>query len=325
MPVPKIMHMPSKLTRHSRLLVGLLVGLLPALVAEITIAEAEPRQLLESRESLYNNIYVYQESNYISLTFGYNRRIYTESIYNRRDDKDLPVQYTQFMTAGLAYAKKLDRILEVGFGGGRTSWYLHRFMPTVPITSVELDPVVLELARKYFGVKDETNFTVATGDGRTFLKNSNEHYDVIFIDAYRGPFVPFHLLTKEFYTLIKEHLSEGGVVVQNVEPSTMLFDSAVMTINSVFPQVDFFPADGNVVTVAYGTPLSLEDLQRTANERQQAFNFRYSIVQMLDQRRQLNLKDDSTVDKNAKILTDDFAPVEMLKAVERHNRKWPDR
>ena len=63
--------------------------------------------------------------------------------------------------------------------------------------------------------------------------------------------MPFHLLTKEFYQIVKDHLAEGGVVAQNVEPSTMLFDSAVKTINAVFPQLDFYRADGNIVTVAY--------------------------------------------------------------------------
>src|ERR1700686_645898 len=84
-----------------------------------------PRTLLESRESLYNNIYVYQETPYVSMTFGFNRAIYTESIYNTNDDRDLPVEYTRYMTDSLAYPKQVKSILEIGFGGGRTAWYLH--------------------------------------------------------------------------------------------------------------------------------------------------------------------------------------------------------
>ena len=304
-------------------------GLVAAMLVTSGGSQAQEigERLLEARESLYNNIYVYKNSNLISLTFGYNRRIYTESMYNTLDDFDLPVVYTRFMTAGLVYPKKIERILEIGFGGGRTSWYLHRFLSSVPITSVELDPVVLELARKYFRIRDEENFSVVASDGRTFLKNSNERYDVILVDAYRGPFVPFHLLTKEFYALVKEHLSEGGVLVQNIEPSTMLFDSAVLTINSIFPQIDFFVADGNVVTVAYDRSSPQQDeLQKAAVERQQRFKFRYNLADMLLQRRQANLAgDNGPIDKRqGKILTDDFAPVETLKAIEQHNRKWPD-
>src|SRR5271166_1315681 len=56
------------------------------------------RNLLTSKESLYNNIYVYEDPPYVSMTFGHNRRIYTESIFNTHDDRDLPVDYTRYMT-----------------------------------------------------------------------------------------------------------------------------------------------------------------------------------------------------------------------------------
>ncbi len=299
------------------------LGSFMALPGAPTSAQAQ-RSLVESRESLYNNIYVYREGNYLAMTFGYNRSIYTESVYNTLDDRDLPVAYTRYMTESLAYAKNLHSVLEIGFGGGRTSWYLHRFLPDVSVTSVELDPVVAELARKYFGVSDEPNFHLINRDGRLFLQESKDKYDVILIDAYRGPFVPFHLLTKEFYEVVKSHLAEGGVVAQNVEPSTMLFDAAVKTMHSVFPQQDFYLAEGNVVTIAYdGPPQSPDELEKSAFARQDALHLRYDLSKMLAQRRRLP-PDTGTIDPNAKVLTDDFAPVESLKAIENHNRKWPD-
>jgi len=295
-----------------------------ALVGVAAAPAQDSRNLLESKESLYNNIYVYEQPPYVSMTFGHNRRIYTESVYNTRDDRDLPVEYTRFMTASLMYAKDVHSVLEIGFGGGRTSWYLHRYLPNVQVTSVELDPTVVELARKYFGIKEEPNFQVVNRDGRLFLQESKEHYDLILIDAYRGPFVPFHLLTKEFYQIVKEHLADGGVVAQNVEPSTMLFDSAVKTINAVFPQLDFYRADGNIVTVAYdGAERKPEDLAGVARDRDKAYGLRYSLLEMLSQRRHIQIAGGNVIDPNAKVLTDDFAPVETLKNIERHNRKLP--
>jgi len=295
-----------------------------ALVGMAAAPAQDSRNLLESKESLYNNIYVYEQPPYVSMTFGHNRRIYTESVYNTRDDRDLPVEYTRFMTASLMYAKDVHSVLEIGFGGGRTSWYLHRFLPNVQVTSVELDPTVVALARKYFGIKEEPNFQVVNRDGRLFLQESKEHYDLILIDAYRGPFVPFHLLTKEFYQIVKGHLADGGVVAQNVEPSTMLFDSAVKTINAVFPQLDFYRADGNIVTVAYdGAERKPEDLAGVARDRDKAYGLRYSLLEMLSQRRHIQIAGGNVIDPNAKVLTDDFAPVETLKNIERHNRKLP--
>ena len=295
-----------------------------ALVGVAAAPAQDSRNLLESKESLYNNIYVYEQPPYVSMTFGHNRRIYTESVYNTRDDRDLPVEYTRFMTASLMYAKDVHSVLEIGFGGGRTSWYLHRYLPNVQVTSVELDPTVVELARKYFGIKEEPNFQLVNRDGRLFLQESKEHYDLILIDAYRGPFVPFHLLTREFYQIVKEHLADGGVVAQNVEPSTMLFDSAVKTINAVFPQLDFYRADGNIVTVAYdGAERKPEDLAGVARDRDKAYGLRYSLLEMLSQRRHIQIAGGNVIDPDAKVLTDDFAPVETLKNIERHNRKLP--
>jgi len=300
---------------------GALAGALIGLTASFA---QESRNLLESKESLYNNIYVYEQPPYVSMTFGHNRKIYTESVYNTRDDRDLPVAYTRFMTASLMYAKDVHSILEIGFGGGRTSWYLHKFLPNVSVTSVELDPTVVQLARKYFGIKEEPNFQVATRDGRLFLSESKERYDLILIDAYRGPFVPFHLLTKEFYQIVKDHLADGGVVAQNVEPSTMLFDAAIKTISVVFPQLDFYRADGNIVTVAYeGPERKPEDLASFARDRDKAYGLRYSLIEMLSERRRIQIDGGNVIDASAKVLTDDFAPVETLKNIERHNRKLP--
>jgi spermidine synthase len=183
---------------------------------------------------------------------------------------------------------------------------------------------VLELAKKYFGIRDEPNFQVVNRDGRLFLSESKDKYDIILIDAYRGPFVPFHLLTKEFYQIVKDHLADGGVVAQNVEPSTMLFDSAVKTINAVFPQLDFFRADGNIVTIAYDGPeRKPEDLAGVAHDRDKAYGLRYSLVEMLNERRRIDVAGGNVIDANAKVLTDDFAPVETLKSIEKHNRKMP--
>jgi spermidine synthase len=279
----------------------------------------DAQKLLESRESLYNNIYVYQQGPLVSMTFGYNRTIYTESIFDTLDDRDLPVEYTRYMTATLAYAKNVHSVLEIGFGGGRTAWYLHRFLPNASITSVELDPTVIELAQKYFGIRDEPNFQLVNRDGRIFLLGSKDRYDIILIDAYRGPFVPFHLLTKEFYEIVKAHLADGGVIAQNVEPSTMLFDTSVKTVRAVFSQVDFYQAEGNIVTIAYdGPPRSTADLAAAAHERQVALKLRYSLDDLIKSRAR-----SMQIDPRAKVLTDDFAPVDSLKAIAEHNRKWP--
>ena len=274
------------------------------------------KELIESRESKYNNIYVYKRGPLISMTFGHNTNFYTETVYDTRDQKVLPVVYTRYMTLGLAYLPSVSNILEIGFGGGRTVGYINKHLPDLKITSVELDPAVVELAKKYFGVQTSKNFLIEIGDGRRYLQKSKEKWDIILIDAYRGPFVPFHLLTKEFFQKVRDRLKPGGVVVQNIEPTTMMFDSALATIRSVFPNVDLYPAAGNVVAIAYaGKPLDHKELMLRANSAQENYKLRYDLTQLLRGRRIVNGNGEG------KVLTDDFAPVEALLAIKRHNRK----
>ena len=99
------------------------------------------------------------------MTFGYNKRIYTESRMNLDDRNELPVAYTRYMTVALAYAKKHTAFAMIGLGGGRTSQYLHQFMPGADIDVVELDPDVIALARKHFHLQEGSRYRIHAADG----------------------------------------------------------------------------------------------------------------------------------------------------------------
>src|SRR4029079_17555181 len=223
-----------------------------------------------------------------SMTFGQNKRYYTESSMKLSDPGALTVEYTRFMTLGVAYPPKVERIVEIGLGGGRTVSYLSASLPDTGILAIELDKDVVDLAKKYFKFQETARLRTVVSDGRAFLMKDDEKWDVILIDAYRGPFVPFHLLTKEFYPLVKSRLAPGGVVVQNIEPSTMLFASATATLQSVFPSVDFYDADENVVAVGYdGPPLKQSELLERAAKAQEKYKLRYDLAKMAAERRVL--------------------------------------
>jgi spermidine synthase len=234
------------------------------------------------------------------------------------DPGALTVDYTRLMTLGIAYPPKLERILEIGLGGGRTVSYLKAALPDTAILAVEIDKDVVELAKKYFRFTESASLRTVVSDGRSFLMRDNDRWDVILIDAYRGPFVPFHLLTREFYTLVKSRLAPGGVVVQNIEPSTMLFDSATATLASVFRSVDLYDGGGNVVAVGYDAPsLPQAELLGRAAKVQAKYNLRYDLRTLAEGRRVLQRP-------TGKVMTDDFAPVETMRAIEQRNEKWKE-
>lgn len=278
-------------------------------------------QLLEKVESPYNTIYIYKQAPYITLAFGHKSRRYVESRRNPNDLMELPVEYTKSFTIGLAYPEKLNSFLMIGMGGGSTSWYLHKSLPNAKVTAVELDPEIVRLSRKYYGFqengKQSENFIISELDGRMHILRKRQKHDIIFVDAYRGQFVPFHLMTKEFFTLAKKRLSKGGVMVQNIEPSTMLYDSAIATIASVFDHVDVYRGGGNIVAIAYdGKEKPLKSLIEKATRLQETHKFRYALPSLIEKRAML-------LDYNTKTrpLTDDFAPVNMLKTIKTHNKK----
>lgn len=297
------------------LVVALLV--VPALRGPAPLAANDGAPGVVARvESLYNDITLTRRADgHFVLSFGADRLNYVESIVDPKDQLALPVTYTQSMTAGLAYAASLDDAVIIGLGGGRTAWYHHKSVPEMDMTAVELDPEVARIAEEYFGVKPEPGFAVEVLDGRVWLTRTEQTFDIILVDAYRGPFVPFHLLTAEFYKLVASRLKPGGVAVQNIEPTTMLFDPAVATIRSAFEHLVFLEGRGNIVVIAYNGPEKTDaEVRRIAAERHARYGLRYDLGEILDRRF-------TPAVKPAAPLTDDFAPVEYLKAVERHNEK----
>ena len=158
------------------------------------------------------------------------------------------------MTLGVAYPPKVERIAEIGLGGGRTVSYLSASLPDTGILAIELDKDVVELAKKYFKFQETARLRTVVSDGRAFLLKDSEKWDVILIDAYRGPFVPFHLLTKEFYTLVKSRLNPAAWWCRTSSPRPCCSTAASATLKSVFPSVDLYDGGGNIVAVGYDGP-----------------------------------------------------------------------
>jgi spermidine synthase len=284
--------------------------------AHAQVSVMAPDGVIEKVESEYNNVFVVKQGQMLYMNFGYRNSQYVESVYDMLDRGALAARYTRYMTLAPVYVERFERAAFVGLGGGRTASYLVDSFPQLAMEIAELDPEVIRLAKKYFGVKESERLKVSAQDGRIFLTRSKAAYDAVFLDAYRGPFVPFHLLTREYFEIIKKHLRPGGVVAQNVEPTTMVLDSAIRTIGAVFRNVDTYEAGGNVVIIAYdGEPIPPARLRERAAAITKRHKLRYDLVELLGAKRDIKPQ------AGAKLLTDDFAPVEMLKTIKRHNER----
>ena len=268
-------------------------------------------------ETQYNDIFITKRRSELTMSFQLKGWDYTESVVNLRELDDLPVRYTRVMTVAAIYPPAPKKLLMIGLGAGSMSTYLARAMPDVTVDTIEIDPGVVTAAKKYFGLRENARTRYFTGDGRVMLKRSKEQYDIILVDAFRGGYVPFHLLTKEFYTLLKARIAPGGAVVFNVHDGTKLYHSTLRTLSSVFPSVHLYPSgEGEVIAVVTATPApDHETLASRAATLQQRHNFRYPMPQLLARRAAM------PATGNADLLTDDFAPVDVLDTIGERERK----
>ena len=108
------------------------------------------------------------------------------------------------------------QVAMLGNAAGTAARAYARYYPSARIDGVELDPAVSAAGRRYFGMGDIGTLTVHDADARAFLRQTDRRYDVIIVDAYRPPYVPFYLATKEFFQLVRKHLTPGGIVALNV-------------------------------------------------------------------------------------------------------------
>jgi spermidine synthase len=104
----------------------------------------------------------------------------------------------------------------LGNAGGTIARAYAEFWPNALIDGVEIDPAVSEAGREYLGLRDNPRLTVHDADARPFLRRTETKYDVIVVDAYHQPYVPFYLATREFFRLVHRHLAPGGIVALNV-------------------------------------------------------------------------------------------------------------
>ena len=157
-------------------------------------------------------------------------------------------RYTDFFHLGLAYNPGARNVLFIGLGAGSSPKRMWREFPELRLDVVELDPVVVDVAHRYFAVpRGDPRLRIDVGDGRRYLASSERRWDVIVIDAFFADAIPFHLVTREFLELARSRLAPGGVIVTNVigalaGPGSELFRSIYRTYRSVYPTVLVHPA-----------------------------------------------------------------------------------
>lgn len=213
--------------------------------------------LIYEGESAYNYIQVIQdgEFRYLRLNDGQGEHsIYhpTQLFYGGPWEQVLAAP---FWNAGPVRVGDVRSAAIVGLAAGTTARQLSRVYPAIEIDGYEIDGKIVEVGREYFDM-NQPNLLVHVADGRYGLAHSPRKYQVISLDAYRPPYIPWHLTTVEFFREVRAHLSEDGVVTVNVGRAPQdrrLIEALTSTLLEVFPSVHVMDLPGTFNSILYAT------------------------------------------------------------------------
>lgn len=271
------------------------------------------QKVLYRADSPYTTVMVLEKGPYRYLSFRVKGDLVEQSCVDVRQPRRLVYEYTQMMLLGLAFQDKPRDILVMGLGAGSLSMALADLCPQARIDTVEIDPEVIHAARTYFFYAESSRVRTYQEDARVYVRRCPKKYDLVFFDAYEGLGIPFHLKTREFYDLVKRVLRPGGALVVNLHPGPSLYSSERRTLLASFAQNYCFRGvqQFNAVVVArQDGPLyrSKEQVVARARQVQSRLRLPYDLA---GHAAKMVLGQDWSSD--ATILTDDYAPVEILR------------
>jgi spermidine synthase len=227
-------------------------------------------------------------------------------------------EYTDYFHLGFLLNANITRVLFIGGGGFTGPKAFLKDYSKVSVDVAEIDPEVIRVAKTYFDVNaSNPRLHIYNEDGRIFLHRTDQKYDLVILDAYSKSYVPFHLMTEEFFQVLENHLTSTGSVISNLIASTagsgaQLLLAEVRTMHTVYPNVYLFPVRGSdypepqnieILTTVTSSTLTKDDFATLAAES--------SVVKIPALSHYVG--NYLTVETgNAPVLTDNFAPVETL-------------
>ncbi len=267
--------------------------------------------LIAERESVYNYIQVVRVGEETQLIL--NEGVGIHSVYNPHSILTQgPWDY--FMIAPYFNnppftQNQVRRVAIIGLGAGTAVRQFTAAYGPIPIDGVEIDGTIVQMGQQYFHM-NEPNLHVIVQDGRYFLQTTSQKYDVIGIDAYQQPYVPFQLTTKEFFQEVREHLTPSGVTVINAGRTShdfRLVEALAQTMHAVFPNVYIIDTERFTNSLVIGTnaPTSL------ANFMTNTAHLNNPLLQSVAQASIAygNIREEHS---HTVYFTDDRAPVEQL-------------
>jgi spermidine synthase len=200
--------------------------------------------------------------------------IVLESSVDMRSPSQLIIPYSQVMMGTFVIQPEPKSALMVGVGGGAMIHYLQAYFPEIKMDAVDIDPEIISVAEKYFGIQNTSTLKLHAEDGFKFIAEGTHKYDVVYMDAFLKPSVEtdptgthLRLKTLSFYEQLKKRLNPNAVVAFNINPHPKVQED-VQTIRDAFSQVWVVPVPNRGNTIVFASTqnetITPNDLSLTA-------------------------------------------------------------
>lgn len=268
--------------------------------------------LLYEDESPYNYIQVVESNRTRYLVL--NETLAVHSIYN--PDQLITGQTWDYYTVApyfnaAPYApQKVQKVAILGLAAGTSARQLTAVYGPIAIDGIEIDPDIVEAGRRWFDM-NQPNLNVIVGDARHSLTRLGGEYQIIGVDAYRPPYIPWHLTTQEFFQEARSHLAADGVLIINVgrtETDRRLVEALTATLLTVFPTVHTLdvPEAFNTMLIATVQPTVASNLEANAQALEN------NVHPVLENAFDLAISSLRPTTASDLVFTDDHAPVEFI-------------
>jgi predicted membrane-bound spermidine synthase len=271
------------------------------------------QNLIFEGESSYNYIQVIEDQNFRYLRLNEGQGVH--SIYHPTQ-LNYSGPWSQVLVAPFFNAPphgldSVQRMAIVGLAGGTTARQAQAVYGDIEIDGFEIDPLIVEVGQTYFDM-NQPSLTVYVQDGRWGLSRMNGGYDIISVDAYRPPYIPWHMTTLEFFQIVHENLSEDGVMVINIGRSPLdrtLINDLGTTIRQIFPTVFVMdvPESFNTILFATKQPGSWENFYENYNAL-----LSFNVHSLLLEAMAMTITFRQPMPETTRVFTDDLAPIEWL-------------
>jgi spermidine synthase len=259
-----------------------------ALVCALLVGACAAPMVIHRQASPFSTITVTEGAQGLR-TLYFDQGNVRQSVVKPGDPDHLELAYAKVAMVALAIVEAPRRILVVGLGGGTLPSFLRKHYPEAEIDAVEIDPVVVEVARQFLGFREDPRMRAHVADGRRFVEAARPRsYDLVFLDAFGAERVPPHLATREFLQSVRRALAPGGVAIGNVwgRRRNPLHDAMLRTYQDVFDGVYVMEAEGDVNNLFFCLErprrLVQAELARAARRVSAAKGFRFDMGTLVE-------------------------------------------